>query len=243
MMGRINTVKRIARRDINAGCCKEEAMRVIDMFIDHDPSDNQKYLLWMYRAWINMMSSEEDLDASLDTIWDLVAEFHEFSSRMEKRDINCYASIQELERAVKPLRMKKTKREGKKGAHLIWKSPKGRHLLYHVVTQSAALYYGMETKWCISSREENHFESFIDWGDTFYFLIDRDADRRSDVHKVVIVVDRRTSGAVPAVFGAFDAKNVAGRPRNLILSQFNGGEGCTEDVCHLMITHTLCCDQ
>jgi hypothetical protein len=91
----------------------------IDAMSAKDPSGNNKYLMWMAKQFntdaSNFSMSDEGKKIYVDTITDLVSKFHKSVQRLEKKDINQYKTLDELDDTLEKLgATSKEKRQKKK---------------------------------------------------------------------------------------------------------------------------------
>ena len=76
----------------------EQYTDLVDMFVDVDPSGNNKYLDWMVKMAIGK-GTDQDIPTA-DLVARLVADFHRNLARIKNTDINSYKSYQELKDVV-----------------------------------------------------------------------------------------------------------------------------------------------
>jgi len=140
---------------------------------EEDPSKKGKYLEWSVKQ-LKMKAKMEDLVPTIRA-------FHENQPRFEKKDINQYKTLKELEDAVKALPESKTKEKARvksEGSKKLWEND--THALFRIETRDACIQYGKGTKWCITMRAHNYWESYKSGNNVFYFLIDK---RQSEPEK------------------------------------------------------------
>lgn len=141
---------------------------------------NNKYLQWSAR--------QVAAGASAAIVLASLQEFHDQRSRMQKKDINQYTSVDELQTAL-PKREKskaQAKQAMKGGADQIFDD--GRFIVVRPNTQSASCVYGAGTRWCISAvKSKNYFKDYSKRNARFYFIIDRSRSPDDDLSKVAYV--------------------------------------------------------
>jgi hypothetical protein len=145
----------------------------ISRLSDEDPSKKGKYLEWCVKQ-LKMKAKMEDLVPTIQA-------FHTNQQRLEKKDINQYKSLKELEDAVKALPESKTKEKARvksEGSKKLWEND--THALFRIETRDACIQYGKGTRWCITMKAHNYWESYKSGNNVFYFLIDK---RQSEPEK------------------------------------------------------------
>ena len=164
----------------------------IDVMSAKDPSGNNKYLMWMAKQFntdaSNFSMSDEGKKIYVDTITDLVSKFHKSVQRLEKKDINQYKTLDELDDTLEKLgATSKEKRQKKKevaqeGSRIVYESDE--YFVVRPETEEASCYYGQNTQWCISATESaNYFEDYSQRGKAFYMIrnnykSDKDPNKR-----------------------------------------------------------------
>jgi hypothetical protein len=164
----------------------------IDAMSAKDPSGNNKYLMWMAKQFntdaSNFSMSDQGKKIYVDTITDLVSKFHKSVQRLEKKDINQYETLDELDDTLEKLgATSKEKRQKKKevaqeGSRIVYESDE--YFVVRPETEEASCYYGQNTQWCISATESsNYFEDYTQRGKAFYMIrnnykSDKDPNKR-----------------------------------------------------------------
>ena len=164
----------------------------IDAMSAKDPSGNNKYLMWMAKQFntdaSNFSMSDQGKKIYVDTITDLVSKFHKSVQRLEKKDINQYKTLDELDDTLEKLgATSKEKRQKKKevaqeGSRIVYESDE--YFVVRPETEEASCYYGQNTQWCISATESsNYFEDYTQRGKAFYMIrnnykSDKDPNKR-----------------------------------------------------------------
>ena len=222
----------------------------VDELSCEDPSGSSqlKYLMWMAR--------QRAAGASLEDLLPTVRYFHRNIVKFEgKKDINSYATLAELEDAVKEASERSTGREkralSKEGSEIVWEDEDS--VLVFVGTRESCQLYGKGTKWCITMRDASFFEQYTGANVVFYFLLNR-SPKGDPFDKVALAVKRDRENRVLAgeleLFDAGDknisrealAKRIPGsvaavsaaladavrRPKGLI-AKINDGEATEED--------------
>ena len=160
---------------------------VLQYFVENDPSDNNKYLMWMVKMYLN----PEEKGTSPHDISSLVQRFHKNVDRVTPeliddlnwgpglynkapKDINSYRYIASLERLMDEVEERQTKKQkeeaAKTGAEKIYED--GRWLVVKPNTLEASCYYGAGTKWCTTTKDTQHFKDYSSKG-PLYYIIDK----------------------------------------------------------------------
>jgi len=179
-------MKKIIRRVLSEGNRKDSAYNkyvanmvgddkyvmedAYETFVDNDPSGNHKYLEWMLKQYIKALVTDDY--RTLDTyrpnvIKDIITKFHKNVQRLEKKDINQYKTIIQLDLAIKSL--PDTKKEMKiTGADKIFDD---KYLTVIVPkTKEGSCIYGANTKWCVAAKDDNAFNSYNSRGYLYYII-------------------------------------------------------------------------
>jgi hypothetical protein len=140
------------------------------ILVQHDPSDNHKYLEWMAKelarkgSWV--------LNVSPHYLVGLVKRFHDNLHKIEKKDLYQYQGWKDLEDTVKVAESKLSKSEEKRiqkqGSKLLYSDD--RFLVVSPKTQEASCYYGSGTRWCTAAKKNNQFENYTEDGILVYII-------------------------------------------------------------------------
>lgn len=132
-----------------------------------DPSGNFKYLKWSIKQ-LEKGTSVNDIIPSIDY-------FHKNTQKFKKKRIEQYKTLKELEDIVKEISAQRSNRELKKdlkkGAEKLYEDD--RYLLVRPDTKEAVMFYGRDTRWCITMKDSDYYEQYIRDNYVFYFLIDK----------------------------------------------------------------------
>ena len=166
---------------------------MIDYLSGADPSGNNKYLQWSAKQL--EQSSLSDVEYAARSVSLAVAEFHKYSQRLQKKDINQYRSYLDIMSdvsAIKNILTNKEKRRKEKEkmsgeSSVVYESD--NYFVVRPDTPEASCYFGRNTKWCISSTEsQNYFEEYTEKGKVFYMVrSDKEADKDSRHKKIALV--------------------------------------------------------
>lgn len=126
---------------------------------------NNKYLMWTCKQ------ASENVD-DLDSIMFAVNLFHRNRTRLNIKDINQYASFQDVIDEVESLGQSKNQQQknASKDAEIVYRDE--RFVVIRPHTAEASCKYGANTKWCIAARDDNWFDSYSKDNTKFYFIID-----------------------------------------------------------------------
>ena len=149
-------------------------------FTEFLESKFNRYTEWVLIRYLNKNFLFEDLPR----VQDAIAQFEQKKSKLEKKDINQYKTLSELEDAVGLLDDVKSTRQQKQeikneGIKKIYED--GKYLLAELLTERAACFYGNGTKWCTAARENNMFDNYANQG-PLYIVIDKQDNRKYQLH-------------------------------------------------------------
>jgi len=158
-----------------------------------DPSDNQKYLAWAAKqlhtevadyaeTWdvdLPEAANRSDLEETAELIAGLLPKFHKRRKRLEKKDINQYASRVELRDALEAAGH--TKSEIKEAADYGIVHEDEYALIAQIKNKEAAALLGTGTDWCISKYDQKHFENYEAQGVEFYFILGKEYVDRAGI--------------------------------------------------------------
>jgi hypothetical protein len=135
-----------------------------------------KYVEWVLLKWLQGNFLYEDLNR----VKTAITQFEEKKRALEKKDINQYKSLSDLEDAVGLLDDVKSSRQIKQeikneGIKKIYED--SNYLLAQLLTEQAACFYGSNTKWCTAAKEDNAFVHYSDLG-PLYIIIDKKENRK-----------------------------------------------------------------
>jgi hypothetical protein len=160
----------------------EDHTELVDMFVEVDPSGNNKYLEWMVKTALG--KNQDDRTPMADNIAKVVTDFHRNLSRISNKDINSYRSLNDLESVVTDaLNKEKEKRVSKEAAKIY---EKGGVIIYAPFTVEASCKYGAGSKWCIAGKSgDNGLNTYFDSysvHSNFYFFINNNLIGKDDRH-------------------------------------------------------------
>lgn len=147
---------------------------IVQMFIQTDPTGG-KLVQWLAIRYIRGNFRAEDLNRLGATLRGFV----QHKNRLKQKDINQYATVQDLEDAIAPLEQQAPELSGKQqarqmkqeGAEKVYEDPEMTVLL--LKTKEAACFYGKGTQWCTAADKDNMFDQYNKSG-SLYVLLMRD---------------------------------------------------------------------
>ena len=151
---------------------------------DYNDKDIDKYIEWFkeLKAKNQLSGSEKDISYWIPKgFWS----FYQFVDK--KRD-------KEVER--------KTKIVKTKDADKIFENEE--FYVYHIRSHEASRKYGAGTKWCITESTPAHWNSYVNKGIKFYFIIDKHYDAAHKYSKIAVAVYPEILGGAVEVFNQFD---------------------------------------
>lgn len=157
----------------------------ISFIAEKDPSPTKKYLEWMCKQYFEMeRKRQNDIENGLSHIeaaspdrlmYDMfptIKYFHRNIQKFSIKDINSYKTVKELEDAVKEIETKNVdKNNDSSSAKKLYEDE--RYLVIRPDNKQAVMKYGAGTKWCITMKDADYYENYIDNGTKFYFMIDK----------------------------------------------------------------------
>lgn len=136
---------------------------------------------------LKVISPSDDFDMTFETALELVKDFDKHQSQLEKKDINQYKDLVELERALEPFIKKQEEKELERQVDKIYEDEK--YLVIKPKSELASCKYGSNTKWCVTSRGTGHFERYTSGKQELYFVINKKNSTDKNYSKVAIHFD------------------------------------------------------
>ena len=167
-----------------------------DEFVSEDPSGNHKYLDWLMKMWYGG-EAKQSVFGVLDLI-QLVEAFHKYSSQLDKKDINQWKDLGELDHAIGEIEQKGiTKQEEKKVIKVDSGHPD--YDVYIPQTWEASCKYGMGTKWCTSMKDTRNYYMDYTADGVLYYIIDKKKKEDHPLYKIAVYV--KSNPKTAAVWG------------------------------------------
>jgi hypothetical protein len=123
----------------------------------------------------------------IDIIIDYLKLFDKYQSQLEKKDINQYKNVSELENSLKPFQEKEQEKELEGQSKKIYE--KGDFVVIQPKTEEASCKYGSNTKWCVTSKGSGHFGRYTSGRQSLYFIINKAKSTNKNYSKVAIHFD------------------------------------------------------
>ena len=174
----------VRRKDANTVSDLAGEDYVLDRFELIDPTPNKQYIQPIMNMYIkDKFKGFEDSQRLRDAL----ALFARFKQRLDKRDINQYASLHELEDAIEPHELELTKKEKRQqGEYHIDPSSydtfaeSARYVVIIPITSQASCSFGAGTKWCTASKgSSEYFDEYKQEG-PLYIVRTKDANYDKD---------------------------------------------------------------
>jgi len=128
-----------------------EHEETVDFFVSNDPSNNNKYLQWMMKQVVK--NGEER-----GFVLSLTKHFHRNVQRLQKKDINQYKKLEELQAALKEIGKSKGEQEReikREGAHVVFENE--NVIALRPLNHKASCKYGAGTKWCVTMKDTDKY--------------------------------------------------------------------------------------
>lgn len=156
---------------------------IVKEIAKEDPTQQKKYLAWMCLQ-LSMNVKENDL-------YPTIRSFDNNLARIEKKDINSYKTLKELEDVIKALPEKsktKQRQQIKGNAPKIYEDE--NCLIVRPDDKNSCIVYGSGTKWCITMKDEGYYEQYTHDNVVFYFIISKKLEQSDQMAKIAIAVLR-----------------------------------------------------
>ena len=131
----------------------------------------------------NSQTFEEEVQTAVEIIKD----FDKYQSNLEKRDINQYNNLWDLDLILEPIKAKEKERQLEKQVDKIYEDD--RFLVVKPKTHQASCKYGANTKWCTTSQSDDHFKRYTSGNQALYYIINKNKSTNKDYSKVAIHYD------------------------------------------------------
>jgi len=146
-----------------------------------DPSPTKKYVPWMVKQVLAEHGSEY--------VSTMVELFHSHVSRLQKKDINAYASVDDVNTAL---------------GSVVYKA-KDTSKLYEDKTQvvirpdtfDATRQFGRNTNWCITQSDGEHYSNYTDRQNAvFYFVVSKTRRKADPLSRIALAIFRTKTGVI-----------------------------------------------
>jgi hypothetical protein len=179
------TVKKYGIHDVNA---KNILEPVILYFSQHDPSSSNKYVALMVRIFFNETKEKEE-------IIDHIVAFHAVQNKLSEKifdayldeglnlpdhiirlpkDIQNYETMHQVDTVTKVATAYQTKRESSNTivtdeTDIVYEDD--GYLIVTPLSYEASCYWGVETKWCTTTKDDpQYFKNYTNSGTLFYVI-------------------------------------------------------------------------
>lgn len=148
---------------------------LIQLMSERDPSGTNKYLKFMIetsKPFVeSYFNSGKFMDQSFIQLFTLIKKFEKYAEEnlLEEKDIYAYASVDDIERAIKDADAAAELRSVKTTETLVLFEDADRILVKPLSKRSSAT-YGKNTKWCTSENDGGSFQSYASEGCLLYFI-------------------------------------------------------------------------
>jgi hypothetical protein len=160
-----------------------DAAAIIDHFATKaDPSKNKantQHILKLYKAGNIRQEDHSRINSAYSN-------FEKYKPKLEKKDINSYKTLGEIEDAVMPhlgshaTKAAEVKQIKKDGADLKYEDE--NISIHHIKTHDAACHYGANTKWCTASKDDpSMFQHYNEQG-PIHVLIHKPSGEKMQFH-------------------------------------------------------------
>ena len=165
----------------------------LKMFINNDPSVNNKYLMWMVKQADIIFDAGGWNKYTKEKLYELIKSFHSNLQRLKgtERDINSYKTLEDLQITLSRLGDKSKSQQKKeiksKEANVVFENKKV--IVVEPKSHKASCYYGSGTKWCTTEKSSGNWDSyFLDDNVTFYYILNKTLDKDNPLYKVAVAV-------------------------------------------------------
>lgn len=166
-------------------------IKLIDRLEKEDPSPTKKYLEWMLKQII-FSKNDENITYNTDSVIFNIKYFHKNINSFDKtmRDINTYDN-ESLGEAIRDIEFNKKSIESETIENT------GRFLLIRPDNKNACMKYAADTKLCITSNHMEQYDIYTSSNNMiFYFIIDKEAVRRSPMSKICYSFKRNDNNSI-----------------------------------------------
>jgi len=141
---------------------------------------NFKYADWL----LSKLELGDDEEFILEHINNL-QQFDRIGKNLEKKDINQYQSLVELEKAVVDYSSKSQEEKlTESDAKRIYEDD--RVLVVRPLSHKASCKYGAGTKWCTTQSSPGYFEKYTKPGEALYYVIIKELDASNKFYKMAL---------------------------------------------------------
>ena len=199
----------VATRDGRTKTFPHFAYNQIVMWVNRDRPKRIKLLDWMGKQIAGSDWKSQEALMKVFKMQNLLGKFIKQQDQMKEKDINKYPSIEALEAAYQRDVLDKIIAKARKGrikptseqGDVVYED--NRFFVVQPKTTKASCYYGANTKWCISQKENEHFGRYTEAGKVFYFIRD-DSKKNSDAFYSLAVQYNKYTGKREQLWDRYD---------------------------------------
>jgi hypothetical protein len=141
---------------------------------------NHKYTDWVLKHLLEYADVIEVAEIAVR----LVKDFDKYQKNLEKKDINQYLSIEELEKVLESFKGKEKEKELESQTEKIYEDE--NFLVLVPKTIEASCKYGAGTKWCTTVRDADHFQRYTRGKQGLYYIIRKKGKQTEPHYKVAV---------------------------------------------------------
>lgn len=145
---------------------------------------NHKYSDFVLK---NVDPNSQTFDEDVHTAVEIVKDFDKYQPNLEKRDINQYNNLWDLDLVLEPIKAKEKERELEKQVDKIYEDDK--FLVIQPKSHKASCKYGANTKWCTTAQSPDHFQRYTSGSQALYYIINKANSTNKDYSKIAIHFD------------------------------------------------------
>ena len=144
---------------------------------------NHKYTDWVLKRLLEYADVTEVAEIAVG----LVKDFDKYQKNLEKKDINQYLSIEELEKVLESFKGKEKEKELESQTEKIYEDD--NFLVLVPKTIEASCKYGSGTKWCTTVKGSDHFNRYTQGGQGLYYIIRKKGKQAEPHYKVAVHIN------------------------------------------------------
>lgn len=163
--------------------CDDDLKRILTHI---DPTPTKKYLEWIIKKIL--LIDPEMIFHGADYVHDYMKRFDELleKNQLEKRDINSYETYEDLQQTVLTAEEKKSKKDLSGQYNKIFEDD--QYIMVRPLTEEASCRFGVDTKWCISSRMSNRFGQYTERDKNEFYFIIKKGEGRGTLNRVAVQI-------------------------------------------------------
>jgi hypothetical protein len=175
------------------------AYKQIVKWVNRERPSRIKFLDWMAKQIAGTKWDDNDaLDNVYNVILPAAERFSKHQGQFKEKDINKYEDAEAVMAAYKteiemPLVAKvRKKRATPAGEHADVVYEDDRFFVVNPKTTKGSCYYGAKTKWCISQKDNRHFNRYVGAGKVFYFIRDDTKKNNDNFYALAVQYNKYT---------------------------------------------------